>query len=497
MFALGSGFADTADLHARWRKLRSGRMGYADEAHPFRHQGSADLNTYKMFLETAYRLLAGNGRLGFLVPSGVYSDKGSTALRTLFLDHSQWEWLFGFENREAIFDIHRSFKFAPIIVQKGGKTQAIHTAFMHRTLADWEDGEKYALDYPRDRVVQFSPYTKALLEIRGEADLGILERLYSNSVLLADKGPDSWHLRYAREFDMTNDAKKGLFRDRAKWEEEGYQPDEYGHWLQGGWQPYDGPRGILQRAPDLVVSRDGKQAIFVDAIEGVALPLYEGRMIGQFDFSQKAWISGKGRAAKWDLIAFSDKTVQPQYLMDIETYGTTVDREGHVKAARGLKLGFMDVSSATNQRTMIASLVPDCPCGNKVPVLARLGDSRALTLCAVLDSFTYDYQFRQRLGGTTLNWFIVAETCTPRIADESRISLLSLELAAPHESFEGMEVGHSPIPLLAVPLGHNPLRTIAPPVHSRCCRRTSLRRFRQRFPLHPAGLRPSCQRCHE
>jgi len=34
-------------------------------------------------------------------------------------------------------------------------------------------------------------------------------------------------------------------------------------------------------------------------VEDIALPLYEGRMIGQFDFSQKGWVSGKGRKAEW------------------------------------------------------------------------------------------------------------------------------------------------------------------------------------------------------
>ena len=29
----------------------------------------------------------------------------------------------------------------------------------------------------------------------------------------------------------------------------------------------------------------------------------------------------------------------------------------------------MDVASATNERTMIATVVPDMPCGNSVPVL--------------------------------------------------------------------------------------------------------------------------------
>ncbi|NMA28792.1 MAG: hypothetical protein GX934_13625, partial [Burkholderiales bacterium] len=108
-------------LHCIWAGHRRGRRGHADPAHPFRHQGSADLNTYKMFLEQAWRLLAPRGQLGLVVPSGVYTDKGTSGLRELFLDQGRWRWLFGFENREKIFDIHRSFKFCPVLVQKGGR----------------------------------------------------------------------------------------------------------------------------------------------------------------------------------------------------------------------------------------------------------------------------------------------------------------------------------------------------------------------------------------
>ncbi len=41
------------------------------------------------------------GQFGFIVPSGIYTDKGTTDLRELFLDRLlAGEWLFGFENRE-------------------------------------------------------------------------------------------------------------------------------------------------------------------------------------------------------------------------------------------------------------------------------------------------------------------------------------------------------------------------------------------------------------
>ena len=112
-----------ADLHIEWRRRRAGAKGYADAAHAFRHQGSADVNLYKLFLEQAHALLRQGGRLGFIVPSGLYSDHGSGDLRRLFLDACSWEWLFDFENRDNIFDIHRSYKFNPVIVVKGGKIE--------------------------------------------------------------------------------------------------------------------------------------------------------------------------------------------------------------------------------------------------------------------------------------------------------------------------------------------------------------------------------------
>ncbi len=159
------------ELHARWRDARAKDRGFADPHHPFCHQGSADINLYKLFLERAHALLRSEGRMGFVVPSGLYSDHGTGGLRELFLDHCRWEWLFGFENRDAIFDIHRSYKFNPIIVQKGGTTDAIRTAFMRRRLDDWAHAEAYATLYTRERVEQFSPRSRAILELQSDRDL--------------------------------------------------------------------------------------------------------------------------------------------------------------------------------------------------------------------------------------------------------------------------------------------------------------------------------------
>ena len=526
--------------HERWRAARARSTGFADAAHPFRHQGSADLNLYKLFLETAHALLrppgpavadaadagAGDavprgkgaakggtraigdarphgdardhdaagtdprrGRLGFLVPSGLYSDHGTGALRNLFLERCRWEWLFGVENRDQVFPIHRSYKFNPVVVQKGGATEAIRTVFMRRNPDDWERANELAIPYTLAQVKQFSPKSRVLLEIESQRDLEILEKIYANAVLLGDDGPDGWGIRYATEFHMTNDSH--LFSPRPRWEAKGYRPDEYSRWLLGDWRPieelweemgidpsrpepveidlenelfdttlgpgkresparfvhrhcltpgdvaatdwrlrcaqppYDGlpvPRAAIP--PGVVLSRDGDAWIREKGVNNTALPLYEGRMIGQSDFSQKGWVSGKGRQAVWRDIPWDRKQIEPQFLMAQEGHslGSTADQ--------GPKLAFMDVTSSTNARTMIASVVWDLPCGNSAPVLSCLRNSQ-LSLCGILDSVVYDFALRARFSGLHANWFVIEESPLPvpnNAGPNRRLELLELGL---------------------------------------------------------------------
>jgi hypothetical protein len=400
---LGSRKDAAVKLHEQWSRARGRYRGMSDPAHPFRHQGSADLNTYKMFVEMGLAVLRRGGQLGLVLPSGLYTDKGTGDLRRLLLQSCRWRWLYGFENRNKVFDIDSRFKFCVTVAEKGGETAAIRAAFMRHDLEDWAEAVA-TLDYPAERVSAFSPKSLSVLEIRSEKDLEVLTKIYANSVLLGDDTPAGWGIKYGTEFHMTNDSKLFIGRDKA--EASGFVPDEYGRW----------------------VNADGE----------VLLPLYEGRMVGQFDFSEKGWVSGKGRSAVWREIPWDDKKIEPQFLMRRSDWLLSLHTGNEDKARIvGTKTTFMAIGSATNRRSMFAAVVRDVPCGNAVPVLQpRGGTAGALGLAATLDSLAYDFALRARLGGLNLNYFVISETpLLPPAVCGSRFVDIAARLCLSHPWF--------------------------------------------------------------
>ena len=255
---------------------------------------------------------------------------------------------------------------------------------MVQELSSWERLDPPVFDFDRSLVPLFSPRSKSLPEVRTLRDLEICRKIYSRSLRIGDNAP-GWKIDFTLEFMMNTDAKH--FPPREKWEAKGYRPDVFGRWI--------------------------------DSSGEVALPLYEGRMIGQFDCSQKGWVSGKGRSAVWRDIPFDNKTIEPQFLMGQETF---VLRHGHFD---GLKLAFMDITSATNARTMIATAQADFPCGNPVPVLKVKDDNgtKTLFLIASTNSLSFDFATRQRTGGLHLNWFIIEECPIPALGDDPETSV--------------------------------------------------------------------------
>ncbi len=356
-------------------------------------QGSSDINAYKLFVELAYLIAKNGGVVSLIVPSGIYSDKGSIDLRTALLQQSDWKFLYAFHNAEGLFDIHRSFKFCVVTFAKTGVTSKLKAVFDARNVAEAKSSE--SVTYSIQKLCQISPKWLSVPEAKSSKDLELLEKIAKNSIRL-DSFVERFELKFKREFDMTNDSHKFMLRDKA--EVDGFHADEHGNWLRGNWIKSDRE----EHDSNYVRSADGASKISNEDVTDVALPLYEGRMLGQFDIAQKGWIHGKGRRALW--LPVPDQRIRPQYLLNAKDYSPEF---------AGLKIGFLGVGSATNVRSMIAACLGNYPCGNSVPTFSGSNPKIALLFAACLNSFVFDFVLRLRLVGNNLNYFILQECFLP------------------------------------------------------------------------------------
>ena len=404
-----------------------------------------------------------------------------------------------------------AFKFNPVIIEKGGLTAAIRTAFMRRKLEDWERGEELTTPYSRAQVERFSPRSLAILEIQSKRDLEILEKIYSNSVLLGDEGPNGWGIKYSTEFHMTNDSK--LFPPRPWWEERGYRPDEYSRWLKGSWRPIAELWSELSVDParvqpvdieledwlfDTTESPEERQAR-AQFVHGhllkpgdvqrtswrlrCAQPPYDSLPIPRADVpagiilsrEADAWI----REDKIDDVALPlyqglmfydrrpnvaqhlygsgrrakwNKDVEPWAPLRPQFLIAKHDYESSEKVSlRGTKIGIRSLSNATNERTVVAGVISHLPAGHSVNYLTPAPFLLRCPCFLLLSSFAFDWQARMRVAGTNLTYHFLEEMGLPkairRISSWLR-NLTGLGLAAPSQAVTRLEWNACSLPLV-------------------------------------------------
>lgn len=376
------------ELHSIWRSNRSTSKKLSDREHIFNYQGGSDINKYKLFAELSYSLIKKDGRLGFIVPSNIYSDKGTQDIRNLFMNTGRWEWIFSFENKSKIFDIHSSFKFCVLIIQKTKtKSNIIKSAFMQHDLEHWNNAEQYAMDYPVETIYKFSPNNLTILETENYQDINIISKVYKNSTSLSETQNNKWNLKYGREFDMTNDSE--LFIENKNLNKENYSYNGYGR--------------------------------FVDNKKNLILPLYQGAMMWQFNYNYEKF----------------NPNFENEYISKIKLkanyYMLECNYKSKSKSMSDFKVVSRSVQSTTNERTKVVSIIPDYPTGNS---LAVINGDRLLPYVAVANSFVFDFILRKRMSQNNVSMFYLSEMPLPindKFIDE--IGLIVAKLNMNNEIF--------------------------------------------------------------
>lgn len=322
--------------------------------------GRGDVNTYALFAETVLQILHPKGRAGLVLPSGIATDESTSAFFRE-ISNGRIVQLIDFENREAIFPgVHRSFKFCLLTI--GSASEARFAFYLANTeqLKDSRRGFKLTAE----DIGRLNPNTRTCPVFRSKKDAEITAQIYRHVPILWDEnkvGGNPWELEIGRMFHMSDDS--DLFRT--------------------------------------VNTRSELSA---------PVPLYEAKMIHHFDHR---WATYFGVDEESQYLSDAVKAdpqfqVQPRYWIEQSEVEANLARKNW---RRDWLLGFRDICRATDERTTIAAVIPRVGCGNKFPLLlpAKANALLCAALVGNLTSLCLDFVARQKLGGTTMNYFYLMQ----------------------------------------------------------------------------------------
>ena len=373
------------DVRQRSKSMRA----YVKESGAYPMLSGGRVNLYSLFVERAMNLIKPDGIVGLLTPSGICADKTAAPFFRAVSTSGRVGGLFDFENRRLgtnlppfFPDVDSRFKFCAFIF--GGEERHFDETecafFLHDTAAIHDTDRCFplaAFDFAR-----VNPNTGTAPVFRTRRDADITRRIYKRNPVLVDRSSGeeckAWPVRYKQGmFNMTSDSY--LFRTAEELDRDGFYPVQGNFWKKG---------------------------------KEMYLPLYEGKMVQAFDHRAASVVINPDNLHRPGQPegATLEQHKDPNWLPGIRFF---VERsEISDDDLNQYMLTYKRIGAPTNVRTMIASLGPHAAYevnANIILLPAGIDPSAYCGLVANLNCIPFDYVVRQKMQGTTLNWYIVEQ----------------------------------------------------------------------------------------
>jgi hypothetical protein len=135
-------------------------------------------------------------------------------------------------------------------------------------------------------------------------------------------------------------------------------------------------------------------------------------MITQFDHRYGDYALASNREGRdfRELPHVAESTLADAKYVPLPRYWVAAKAVEAVVGAREWLIGWRDITNVTNERTVIATILPRAGVGHNMPLI--LSEHTALEMSCLManfNSFILDYAARQKLGGTHLTYFVLKQ----------------------------------------------------------------------------------------
>ena len=398
--------AEASSLFAHLEKKESGR---------FPLTGVGDVNLYALFAELIAKLYKEEGGgAGFIVPSGIATDDSTKAFFSMVARQGRIVSLFDFENRKGIFPaVDSRVKFCLITL---GSSERADFAFFLTEPAQLQDARRHFTLGSAD-FASLNPNTLTCPVFRSVRDAEITRGIYSRvPILINDQKKDiprlgnPWGIRFQAMFHMSNDS--DLFQNSPSIGSLPLYEAKMTHQFDHRWATYDfgmiGASGNNEPAVQDVTDTMKEDPSFcvrprywVDRREVIA------RIADAPKAVIDAWLARDERQLRGALAAQTDTPMLVRLSSSTSLFAA-VGAYLDACSPRWL-MGWRNICRSTDERTIIAGIIPLCGVGNSMPIMVLdKGVPAYLAPClyANLVSLVLDYIARLKMGGVNLNFYI-------------------------------------------------------------------------------------------
>lgn len=320
----------------------------------FPHTGVGDVNLYALFSELVSQIISDKGRSGIIVPSGIATDDSTKAFFAAISQNNQLVSLIDFENREALFKgVHRSYKFCCLTLGRSAETA--FSFFLTNTAQLHDARRRFTLT--GSDIALLNPNTKTCPVFRSQFDAELTKKIYraapAFSILEGKCARNEWGENLSRIFDM------GKENDQLLALESQDLPDAY--------------------------------------------PMYESKYFSIYDHRFACY----DKYSEGEVCLLEKKN--PEFSIVTEYVMAKDETERRLFARKENSkylLAYRNITNATNERTVLATILPRCATNYSVRLCVITKKAPKQCMLANINSLILDYVARQKLGGTNLSDYV-------------------------------------------------------------------------------------------
>jgi hypothetical protein len=281
-----------------------------------------------LFLERVFHIARDDGYIAQILPGTIFTGSSGKDLRMYLLNETRVDVMAHFMNHGIFDNIDNRYKFTVLTFENRGNTDEIRSLYREGDADVLQSLDEEAFMTPRTVLEQYSPEAKVFPLLKSKEESEVLRSIIQNPSIGAQSN-DGWYANPYRELDRTNDADRFVESEEA------------------GAYPVLGGKNVYQFVHD---------STYFD-IEGPEFWSVNEPSEKSAKYRVREKNLPKLKRAVYD--AFDGSGSQVGFVNDLleERRGKPLLEEDVLLDCTEYRIVIRDVTSATNERTILAAVV--------------------------------------------------------------------------------------------------------------------------------------------